>query len=472
MNETNYKQYDSRWSGLPYPKKPWNIGNSGCGEVAVCNCIIEMEAYKNETPKTMQPYCKQYAAPNGDGTYWSGIPAMMKHYGMTDVMEHATMPALFREMAKGNRVAVLLMGSRPGGTKRVHWTSGGHYIAATAFKIEGGKNWLYIKDSNSTSSLRNGWMAYEDNIKGDCLKVWSGQLTGKAATTPTSKPATTKDGKLVVDGVGGMATVRRLQEFLGVTQTDGITIKKDLQKYVPALTAYDYGTSSPTVKAMQKWLGLSNPDGLWGPNTSKGLQKKLGVKQDGIAGTETFKALQKYLNEHDKAIYPTPPAPTSAEKLIAQADRYCWPYGTPERNWQYKTGAPTDTYKIGLKYYMGKTSKADLSDCGYFIDTCVRASGLGKDFLVLKGAKRPFPPVPSNMTIVHKGKKVPDGLLKAGDIIRYKKTNGGQHTLMYYGDGKIAEAGRRYRFPVIRKDTGKYNANDVVLSTIEVIRAK
>ena len=57
--------------------------------------------------------------------------------------------------------------------------------------------------------------------------------------------------------------------------TDGITIRQDLQKYVPALTAYDYGDGSPTVKAMQRWLGLSDPDGLWGSNTSKGLQKRL-----------------------------------------------------------------------------------------------------------------------------------------------------------------------------------------------------
>jgi YD repeat-containing protein len=76
------------------------------------------------------------------------------------------------------------------------------------------------------------------------------------------------------------------------------------------------------------------------------------------------------------------------------------------------------------------------------------------------------------MKIVWKGSKIPSGTLKAGDIIRYKKTSGSQHTLMYIGDSKIAEAGRKIRFPRIAKDTKKYNASGVKFSTIQVIRAK
>ena len=32
---------------------------------------------------------------------------------------------------------------------------------------------VYVKDSNSTSPLRNGWLSYTENMKGDVLKVWS-----------------------------------------------------------------------------------------------------------------------------------------------------------------------------------------------------------------------------------------------------------------------------------------------------------
>ena len=310
MNKTKYMQTDSRWGGLGYPKSPYFIRNCGCGECSIANIIIEISKYKNYTPATIQPYCKQFADPKGNGTYHSGIPAMMKHYGLTDVKEHATMKPLWDELAKGNRVAVYLMGSRKGGSKGIKWTSSGHFVCSVAYKYENGKHYVYVKDSYSNSANRNGFIAYEDNMRNAVLKVWSGKLPSSDPTPP--KP----DGKLVVDGIGGLATVNRLQEFLGVAKTDGITIRKDLQKYVPSLKAYDYGNGSPTVKAMQKWLGLSDPDGLWGANTSKALQKKVGVTQDGIFGTNSMKALQTYLNTHDKAVYPTPKEKTIIDKEL------------------------------------------------------------------------------------------------------------------------------------------------------------
>lgn len=181
MNKANYKQYDTRWASLGYPKKPWYIRNCGCGEVSVCNCIIEMDKYKNATPKTIQPYCKQYAAPNGNGTYFAGIPKMMAHYGMTEVKEHATMDTLWKELKKGNRVAIYLMGSRKGGSKGVHWTSSAHFVCSVGYKVKDGKHYVYVKDSNSTSSLRNGFISYEENMRGDVSRVWSAKL-------PTEKP--------------------------------------------------------------------------------------------------------------------------------------------------------------------------------------------------------------------------------------------------------------------------------------------
>ena len=178
MNKTKYMQTDSRWGGLGYPKKPWYIRNCGCGEVSIVNIIIEMEKYAKYTPATIQPYCKQFAAPNGNGTYHSGIPKMMKHYGLTEVKEHATMTPLWNELAKGNRVAVYLMGSRKGGSKGVKWSSGGHFVVSTGYRYDASKkkHYVYVKDSYSNSSLRNGWITYEENMRGDVLKVWSGKL--------------------------------------------------------------------------------------------------------------------------------------------------------------------------------------------------------------------------------------------------------------------------------------------------------
>ena len=427
MNNTNFKQYDTRWSGLVYPKKPYNIKGCGCGEVALANCIIEMQRFANETPKTIQPYCVQFAAPNGNGTYFSGIPKMLAHYGMTEVKEHQTMDQLWKEMAKGNRVAILLMGSRLAGSNKIRWTQSAHFVAAVAYKKVSNKHYLFIKDSNSASASRNGWLEYGAYLKGDVSRVWSGKLTGELYKAVEIKD----NAKLAVDGVGGINTVRHLQNYLGVTMTDGITIKQDLQKYVPALTAYEYGKGSPTVTALQKWLGLSDPDGLWGPNTSKALQRKLiagkylaSGQDDGIFGAVSMKALQKFLNDNigKKAVYP---AQSLTDKILAacktQADwmknsKYAWESNpTIEKSkkkgtcvtfvacvlqrvgimpsgdyiWHDEKGKVYgNTSKLTITYYSGKTLsqiKGSLRAGDIVMDGNKNDSGSGSHIFILTG---------------------------------------------------------------------------------------
>ena len=275
MNKTKYLQTDSRWGSLGYPKAPWYIRNCGCGEVSIANIIIEMEKYKNYTPATIQPYCKQFAAPNGDGTYFSGIPKMMEHYGLTEVREHATMSTLWTELAKGDRVAIYLMGSRPGGSKRVHWTSGGHFVSSVGYEYKNGKHYVYVKDSYSNSSLRNGWITYEENMRNDVVRVWSGKLyiekpyypstpyTGKLPQGSVQKGSKGDDAKavqaflnwcinagLAVDGICGDLTDAAIRKFqtqysgaYGIAP-DGVfgnaslnAAKKIVAKYAPSIPA-------------------------------------------------------------------------------------------------------------------------------------------------------------------------------------------------------------------------------------------
>lgn len=250
--------------------------------------------------------------------------------------------------------------------------------------------------------------------------------------------------KLDVDGYFGYNSIAVMQRWLGVS--------------VDAIMGLQ------TVKALQKKLGVSQ-DGSWGPATSKALQKLIGTTADGAFGPNSVKAFQTFLNAK---VFPRQ---SNGDKIAAKAKALAWPYGTAEKKWAYKTGAPLAVYKSALKKYMGATSKASLSDCGFFVTTCVRASGVSKDFLCLRGAKEAFPPVPSTMHIVFKGKKIPAGVLKAGDVIRYKKNSGSQHALIYLGNGLIAEAGREIRFPVIRKST-KFNDAAVKHSTLQVLRAR
>lgn len=324
MNKTKYLQTDSRWSNLGYPKSPCTIGNSGCGEVSICNAIIEMEQYKKYTPKTIQPYCKQYAASNCDGTYWSGIPKMLKNYGCTEVKEHANMNSLWKELAKGDRVAIYLMGSRPGGSKRVHWTSGGHFVCSVDYRYVNGEHQVYMKDSNSNSSLRNGWIGYSTHLKGDVSAVWSGKLNGaKPSPSPAPAPTPTPSGKLTVDGIGGKETVKAMQKFFKTSQ-DGVIggQNKNYEVLYPSLTSVSFGRGgSECIEELQKWLGLSNPDGVIGKKTTKAWKQKLVnlgylKSSDGKVHSYTFgvgsmKAWQECLNNNGKKKGGTPtPKPT------------------------------------------------------------------------------------------------------------------------------------------------------------------
>lgn len=324
MNKTKFLQGDGRWGGLPYPKNPCYIRAVGCGEVSIANVLIEMEQYKKYTPATIQPYCKRYGAPNCDGTYLSGICAMMRHYGLTEVKECDNMSQLWKELAKGNRVAIYLMGSRPGGSKGIHWTSGGHFISSVGYRYENKKHYLYVKDPWTNDKNRNGWLTYEEHMKNDVVAVYVGKLT-------EAKVSDTTVAKLTVDGIGGEETVKAMQKFFGTPQDGVISGQlKKISKYYPSIIAVTFdkkGSGSACVKKLQKWLGLTQ-DGVIGKGTTAAWQKKLrdlgylakDEKIDGLFGVKSMKAWQRFLNdklfpkkeETDKT--PTDTTPTNKDE--------------------------------------------------------------------------------------------------------------------------------------------------------------
>lgn len=51
-----FRQADSRWGYLPYPKKPYTVARSGCGLCAVTMCLVEEPEYANYTPKTVRDH--------------------------------------------------------------------------------------------------------------------------------------------------------------------------------------------------------------------------------------------------------------------------------------------------------------------------------------------------------------------------------------------------------------------------------
>ena len=296
------------------------------------------------------------------------------------------------------------------------------------------------------------------------------------APAPAPSPYDDK-GKLICDGVGGAATVKEMQRFFG-TVKDGVVSDQNatlMKKYCPSLTAYKSGKGgSPMIKNLQKWVGVSQ-DGVIGQKTVKAWQKKIGVSADGIFGKNSMKVWQKYLNEHDKAVYPTPtPTPkpsTKGDTITALAKEYAWPLGTASSKYSYPNGSAKSVYKSALKKYMKKSAKISQTDCGYFANTCVRASGVSSSFKALPGSyKDAYPSVPSTMYIVCKGKTPNINALQPGDIIRFRRKSS-QHVVVYLGGGVIAHASRKHAFPRMAKSK-PWTASNVKTSTIQVLRAK
>ena len=327
----------------------------------------------------------------------------------------------------------------------------------------------FVRGKNTTSSI----YTIEGNTDGG--KVAQKTRNGKyvQGIYRPHFPTNAKKKKLKIDGDCGYNTIYNVQAALGMKPT-GIFTKE-------------------TVKMIQKKCGASQ-DGAWGASTSKHLQtmlRKAGCydgKIDGAFGASSTKGLQRWAN---KINYPAKPKPTTtstapkkavttankastsnAGKLLAKAKELAWAYGTPEKKYKYKTGSPKAVCKKAMKKYGWADSKAELSDCGNFVSTIVRESGIDKSFKALHGTKTPFPKTEKAFNIVHKG-AIPNGFLKAGDIIRYKKKNGHQHAMMYFGTGKVCEASHHTFFGVIRKDGKRYDdGSKIKKNTIQVLRVK
>lgn len=200
MNTRIYKQYDSRWGSLPYPTSNSPVSSDGCGLCAVTNASIELGKYWDKTPTYFYPYMKQYAVA-GHGTEWEGIyDGLVYFMGNCEWLDvESSMEPLWNELAKGNRVGIILFGNRKGPDGTL-WTSSGHYVAFTDYEIKDGKHWLYMKDSGGRD--HDGWFAYEDSMRGCIPKhVWTARVAEDAPKNGWLQKGNLwyyyKDGKMV-----------------------------------------------------------------------------------------------------------------------------------------------------------------------------------------------------------------------------------------------------------------------------------
>lgn len=362
MNKTLYKQYDSRWGSKPYPKGS-TMSGCGCGCVACTHIIIEQEKYKNYTPEPVRQYMvSQGFAIRGQGTTWSGITKTLQHYGykVTHIGVNDPISKAWTELNKGNRIGVILFlgGKAPNGTV---WTAGGHYVAFTDYYTKNGKHYFYTKDSGGRNhdSAKHGYYTYENSMKGLVYQMWIVERIGSevkttptTTTTTTTKTTTVASSKLTVDGVFGKSSVKALQKLFGTAQ-DGVISGQAarLKQYHKGFDGnIKYGSGgSALVRAIQKYLGLSGPDGQLGPNTIKAIQRLVGVTADGYWGSATSKALQKWINTN----------PT-----------------LPKKNTNVTTTTKKSSKKKGMdiSVYQGKVSVANFK----------KAKADGIDFVILR----------------------------------------------------------------------------------------
>ena len=289
MNSTIYKQYDSRWGSKPYPTKYSTFAGNGCGCCACTHLIIEMNQYKKYTPEPVRKYMvSQGFAISGQGTTWSGITKTLQHYGyqVTHIGINDPMSAAWKELDKGDRIGIILFlgGAGPDGTV---WTAGGHYIAFTDYKkTSDGKHKMFMKDSGGRN--HDGWYTYEKSMKGRVYQMWIVKKIDSVAP-------------VVTDDYLDKSEVKKAQKLFG-TPVDGLISGQlaTTAKYWPGidLDCIEFGNGgSALVKAIQKMLKLSGPDGYLGPNTIKALQKFLGINVDGVWGIHTTKAFNNWVND-------------------------------------------------------------------------------------------------------------------------------------------------------------------------------
>lgn len=122
----DYLQTDPRWANHPYSVPNGTMADSGCGPTAVADVVGVL-------PPDVADYMTAagYAAPYGQGTYWSAIIPTCEHFGFTGVQLNGndlygqrntyTEKQWLTLMRTGDYVGVLLMG-------KSYFTNNGHFI--------------------------------------------------------------------------------------------------------------------------------------------------------------------------------------------------------------------------------------------------------------------------------------------------------------------------------------------------------
>lgn len=174
-----FRQADSRWGNMTYPYKPYYVKDVGCGPTACASIIYNIN--RSITPKETAYWMikRGYALP-GNGTAANGITACLKSYGYT-VNVHNDMQSFWKSCAAGNVAGIIWF--RKGTKGGITWTTTGHYVAFSGYKVENGKHYLYTRDPGGRHN--DGWHCYETQMYGLIVELWTVNVPGQS---PVSGP--------------------------------------------------------------------------------------------------------------------------------------------------------------------------------------------------------------------------------------------------------------------------------------------
>ena len=254
------KQYDSRWGRFNYNGSS-SIATAACGPFSVAN-LFEAKGYDVDPMDYVRFMQKHDYIAYNHGTKFSGIPAAMKKFGAYDVKEvnvDRSMANVWGYLKDGYSADFLFGAGSRGG---ICWTTAGHYVAITDYKLKAKNHWLYTRDSGGRDN--DGWFSYEKHMRGLIPKVWVGYI-------PQAKP-------------------KKKSKYKGT---------------FPALPERGYfkrGDEGDQVKLLQQFLTwalgyIIDDDGILGAKTVRGVtafEREVGISPDGNFGKKCLKAAMKY----------------------------------------------------------------------------------------------------------------------------------------------------------------------------------
>lgn len=214
---------------------------------------------------------------------------------------------------------------------------------------------------------------------------------------------------------------------------------------LPKRGYFKYKDEGERVKKLQKALAWANgydlkADGVFGSKTFAEVvifQVANKLTPDGLFGEASLKAMEKLVSKHREK--------TNTEKIVEEAKRCAWAYGTPKSTYEYPDGKPKEAYKEDLNeaYPMserkkwGKQPRAGAS-CDVFVGTVMRASGVDPNFP--RGLDEVEPHMAKNKDKYKCINNPTQDEMEPGDLIYELYKGGGGHISIFLKAHRIAQA--------------------------------